>query len=288
MGGREMKRENLVERLPVYLDQLAADDLAMVPPPEVRQKLLEEFERRRHSASTTGQQAVSRPFPFRLGDLVLLGRGWVATGLLVAVVLLVAGISLRVIGRRYLVVKQGDTPAAPSVVENGLVEDMFYEFGSLESEGLDSYFDVDHQGDEVRAEISDWIWTDHPEYFPPGYKTASAHLSDSADLPAVFEERVSGAYPGVRFDPVRFEYLIYLEVPLDQLSPADPFSLITLGGLMPDDIAVNEDEIAGTAMAGIVVGDDGMVRAVHLPERAAGALRAAGGRYEQLNAGKNY
>jgi len=233
-----MREKKIAERLPDYLRQLAEDEAGVAPPPEIRRALIAEFDRNRTNADPVVR-------PRRSWSLALLFAGWrrasplwFRAGLVTASILLVGGVSLTAIGVRNLIANR--------------------------SAALDQAL---REAESMRAERDQLYRSEKPEpgFYeitdPPGSDSiVSGQRVSDADLDG--ESTGSGLlpYPGFQFDPTQFEYLIYLEVPADQLATWDP-----LNEVASTDIAEAD---GASELAGILLGDDGLVRAVHLPSQS--------------------
>jgi hypothetical protein len=71
----------------------------------------------------------------------------------------------------------------------------------------------------------------------------SSAIEEAAEIYTVYDDLL---------DATDFEYLIFINVPADQLSLEETFESV---------------DIAGTEEVGVAIGDDGMVRAIQLPSR---------------------
>ena len=261
------------KRLPDYLDELTEDEAAITPPPELRRRVLESFAP--HPPALEAQLTEADEKRGFLTDLALRLRGWRdagplwgPTGYSIAVLILVAGVLLTTVGLRHLPLSWG------RLVDKSAGELALVNKTGAEEEGL--VFDQDHTPELLLGDYADSEWWDPnaTAYFPPDSEFFRADSAGpDADF-ADFSGEDSGVgvypYPGVRVDPAGFEYLIYVEVPAEQFALWYPHNADDLAGIAGADESADQsgaDGMKGRGMAGIVVGDDGLVQAIHRPSR---------------------
>ncbi|NDD63445.1 MAG: hypothetical protein EBZ36_05645 [Acidobacteria bacterium] len=284
-----MKKNTLAENLPDYLDQLAVEESGIAPPPELRRRVVDGLAQCRSASkspeasrvlSADGRRGFFSNLALRLGGWRNIGLVWGPTRYSVAIVALVAGVLLTAVGLRHLpsswdsLVKRSAREGAAELVQGDEADVDLY------GQSLDPDYMPVYAEDLLLDgyEDSDGRYVDTVAYFPPDADLpggGSAVQGAGVDHFDRFDHgdggagtfSYSGPYPGVRLDPAGFEYLIYVEVPADQLAPWDPH----YGGALASVAGADEpdaDAMTGRGMARIVVGDDGLVRAVQIPARA--------------------